>query len=279
MVLRSSILLLIMVVLAMGLVSTGSSENSIPFYVKASTVVEYNASFYVVTHGVRGKPLNANVSAIIVSIHGNYSDIQEFKYVYVVGANNTNRTLKYSDRVRIFYPNPYSMIVGPGVIPYLLSKNIVDSLWSGRLSEVNIGFWNLTNKSLRLSSLEVNTSIGLCKCMLIKGVYRKEYLLYNITATLCYNRYGLLGYANITTGYLEPANMRNTKRILEYRAVNASIKINNEVLSSQKTVYSISGSNTSRGTKGNFNCTLVYLPIILFIIGIGAWFRYKYLRK
>ena len=104
-------------------------------------------------------------------------------------------------------------------------------------------------------------------------------MLYNITATLCYNRYGLLGYANITTGYLEPANMRNTVRILEYRAVNASIKINNELLSSQKTEYSVGSNNASGETKGNFNCTLVYLPIILFIIGIGAWFRYKYLRK
>ncbi len=269
---RLGILLLVMVVLAVGLVSASSSRNDVSFYVRAGTVVEYNASFYVVTHGVRGKPLNANVSAIIVSIHGNYSDIQEFKYVYIVGANNTSRTLKYSDRVRIFYPDPYSMVVGPGVTPYILSKNIVDYLWSKRLDKVNINFWNLTSKNLRPLNLEVNTSIGLCKCMLIKGVYRKEYLLYNITATLCYNRYGLLGYANITTGYLEPENMRNTLRILQYNAVNSSIKLNKTALNNEE-AQNNSVANENNG--GGSNYVRLLLSAILVLIGICALLRFK----
>ncbi len=273
---KLSMLLLTVIILAIGLVPMGFLSSRVSFYVKASTVVEYNASFYVIAHGVKGKPLNANVSAIIVSIHGNYSDIQEFKYVHVIGANNTSRTLEYSDRVRIFYPNPYSMIVGPGVIPYLLSKNIADSLWLGRLNKVNISFWNLTNMSLRLSDLKVNTSIGLCKCVLIKGIYRKEYLLHNIVATLCYNRYGLLGYANITTGYLEPANMRGAIRVLEYNAINASIRLNKTALNSRGPA---NNNVIVEGSRGRFNYTELLLPVILIFTGILVLFLYKYSRR
>ncbi len=228
-------------------------------------------------HGIRGEPLEANISAIIIGLYANYSEIQEFKYVYVVGSNNTSRTLEYHDRVRILYPNTNSMIVGPGVIPYILSKDITDALWTGEIDELNISFWNLTNTSIKISGTTINTSIGLCKCIIINGLYRKEFLLHNVSATLCYNKYGLLGYANISTGYLEPANMRDNTRVIVYQATNATIRLNKTLIEESSVTSDTTVNETNSG--GGLNCTIVYLPIILFLIGFGVWFRYKYLRR
>ncbi len=273
--LKTALLLIMVVLSAVPLTLAG---NGVSFYIKRNTILEYNATFYVVVNGIRGEPIEANVSAIIVNLYNNYSVIQEFKYVHVVGANNTSRTLEYRDRLRIFYPSANSMVTGPGVIPYVVSKSVADTLWAERINELNISFWNLTNISIRLTGSVVNTSLGPCKCIAVNGLYRKEFLVHNVTAILCYNRYGLLGYANISTGYLEPENMRNNTRVIVYQAVNASVKLNKTALEQASTT-----TNTSTATEtnagGGFNCTMVYLPIILFIIGFGAWFRYKYLKK
>ncbi len=253
-------------------------SNKVSFYIERNTILEYNATFYAVIHGIRGEPVEANVSAIIVSLYGNYSEIQEFKYVHVIGSNNTGRTLEYRNRIRILYPTVNSMMVGPGIIPYIVSKSIADTLWTGRIHELNISFWNLTNTSIKLAASTIDTNLGPCKCIVINGLYRKEFLMHNISATLCYNRYGLLGYANISTSYIKPESMRNNTRIIVYQIANATIRLNKTIIEQASTTNNTS-TTTGRNTSEGLNCTIVYLPIILFIIGFGVWFRYKYLRK
>lgn len=253
------------------------ASTKVSFYIERNTILEYNATFYTIVHGIRGESFKANVSAIIINLYNNYSEIQEFKYVHIVGVNNTSKTLEYRDRIRIFYPTVNSVIVGPGIIPYIVSKDITDILWTGKIHELNISFWNLTNISIESMSPTIDTNLGPCKCITINGLYRKEFLVHNVTATLCYNRYGLLGYANISTGYLKPENMRNTVRIITYHVINATIRLNKTALEQVSTTNNTSTTETSTG--GRLNCTILYLPIILSIIGFGIWFRYKYLRK
>ncbi len=274
---RGSKQLLLVLITLFIIVSAIIIANGASFHIRRNTVLEYDAVFYAVVHGVRGEPIKANVTAIIVGLTSNYSEIQEFKYVQVMGANNTSRTLEYRDRFRILYPSNESMAVGAGTIPYLLSTGLTSLLWKGNISADNIDFWNLTNETLIVGN-SINTSIGSCKCIIVSGLSRKEYLIHNVTAKLCYNEYGLLGYARIITDYIEPESMRGNIRVIEYVIRNATVKLNTITATALATRNTTTQTTSSTNSSG-FNCTLVYLPIILVLIGIGVWFRLKYLRK
>lgn len=234
-------------------------SDTVELGVKVGDVYRYRGVYrvYGAEEGASGNPLVININVVILGFINNTVIVRE-EYRLEIPLNNTSLP-KGVETYPIVFLEPTGFSINYSLIPYVISLDTAKALWDERISELKIEFWNLENTSIRIDGI-IDTAIGKCKCLTIKGYTMIWRIVQrNISATLCYNEKGLLGYAVINTTK-RIGNAPPKKSIYELEVVNEVLGIQN----------SPQNTTTSTSTKGPSTITHNVTKVATNTIFIGT---------